>query len=261
MITFSYSMPQLQLLFLIFLRIGAIVLTAPVFDSPSIPVPFKAGLAVAVSFLLVPILGLEAVAYQPGFLPFAVGAASEVIMGLMIGISVRMLFAGVVLAGQLVGYQMGLAMADIMDPATSEQTPLLGQFNNLLAMLILLALDAHHLFVKSLAASFQIVPPYGFRFGNAALDHFVGLGAEMFVIAIKLGAPLIAVLLLMSVAFGLAARAVPQMNIFFVAGPLKILVGLLFLAFSLPYMSTFLAALMGGLGNRIVAILKAAGTG
>ncbi len=257
LITFSYSVIQLQLLFLIFLRIGAIVLTAPVFDSPTIPILFKAGLAVAVSFLLMPVLNLEPASYRPGLLPFAVGAAGEVIMGLMIGISVRILFAGVVLAGQLVGYQMGLAMANIMDPATSEQTPLLGQFNNLLAMLVLLAIDAHHLFVKSVTASFQMVPPYGFQLGKAAMDHFVDLGAEMFIIAIKLGAPLIAVLLLMSVAFGLAARTVPQMNIFFVAAPLKILVGFLFMAFSLPYMSTFLAALMGGLGHRIVAILNA----
>ncbi len=256
MITFAYSMPQLQLLFFIFLRIGAIVLTAPVFDSPTIPVLFKAGLAFAVSLLLVPILNLEAVSYQPGLIPFLIGAAGEVIMGLVIGIMIRLVFAGVVLAGQLVGYQMGLAMANIMDPSTSEQVPLLGQFNNLLAMLILLASDAHHLFVKSLVLSFQIVPPYGFHFGSGVMDQVVNFGGEMFVIAIKLGAPLIAVLLLMSVAFGLAARAVPQMNIFFVAAPLKIMVGLLFMAISLPYMATFMAALMGGLGERILKILN-----
>jgi flagellar biosynthetic protein FliR len=157
----------------------------------------------------------------------------------------------VVLAGQLVGYQMGLAMANIMDPATSEQTPLLGQFNNLMAMLLFLTVDAHHLFVKALVASFQIVPPYGFHFSSGVMDQLVNFGGEMFVIAVKLGAPLIAVLLLMSVAFGLAARAVPQMNIFFVAAPLKILVGLLFLTFSLPYMSVFLAALMGELGKAL----------
>jgi flagellar biosynthetic protein FliR len=89
-------MPQLQLLFFIFLRIGAIVLTAPVFDSPTIPVLFKAGLAFAVSLLLMPLLNLESVAYQPGLLPFMIGALSEVIMGLMIGMLVRMVFAGVV---------------------------------------------------------------------------------------------------------------------------------------------------------------------
>lgn len=257
MISFSFSMPQLQLLFFIFLRVGAIVLTAPVFDSETIPVLFKAGLALAVSLLLMPLLNLESLSYQPGLLPFMIGALSEVIMGLMIGIFVRMLFAGVVLAGQLVGYQMGLAMANIMDPTTSEEVPLLGQFNNLMAMLIFLATDAHHLFVKALAASFQIVPPYGFHFSNAVMDQLVNFGGEMFVIGIKLGAPLIAVLLLMSVAFGLAARAVPQMNIFFVAGPLKIIVGLLFMTFTLPYMTAFLSALMGGLGQRILRILNA----
>ena len=187
MISFDYSMPQLQLLFLIFLRIGAIILTAPVFDSPTIPVLFKAGLAFGISFLLLPMVDLEAVSGQPGLLAFIVGAIGEVIMGLMIGLLVRILFAGVVLAGHLVGYQMGLAMANIMDPTTSEQVPLLGQFNNLLAMLLFLAVDAHHLFVKALVASFQIVPPYGFRFGNALMDQMVNFAGEMFVIAIKLG--------------------------------------------------------------------------
>lgn len=257
MISFAYSMPQLQLLFFIFLRMGAIVLTAPVFDSPSIPVLFKAGLVFAVSLLLMPMLNLETISFQPGLLPFIIGALSEVIMGLMIGLSARILFAGVVMAGQLVGYQMGLAMANIMDPATSEQTPLLGQFNNLIAMLLFLTTDAHHLFVKALVASFQIVPPYGFHFSSAVADQLISFGGEMFVIAIKLGAPLIAVLLLMSVAFGLAARAVPQMNIFFVAGPLKIMVGLLFIVFSLPYMSAFMAALVGGLGQRVLRMLNA----
>ena len=121
MISFDYSMPQLQLLFLIFLRIGGIILTAPVFESPTIPVLFKAGLAFGVSLLLLPVVDLEAVSGQPGLLAFIVGAISEVIMGLMIGLMVRILFAGVVLAGHLVGYQMGLAMANIMDPTTSEQ--------------------------------------------------------------------------------------------------------------------------------------------
>jgi flagellar biosynthetic protein FliR len=250
-------MPQLQLLFLIFLRIGAIILTAPVFDSPTIPVLFKAGLAFAASLLLLSIVDLDPLSVQPGLLAFTVGAIGEVIMGLMIGLMVRMVFAGVVLAGQLVGYQMGLAMANIMDPTTSEQVPLLGQFNNLMAMLLFLAVDAHHLFVKALVASFQIVPPYGFHFGSGVMDQMVNFGGEMFVTAIKLGAPLIAVLLLMSVAFGLAARAVPQMNIFFVAGPLKILVGLLFLTFSLPYMTVFLNTLMSGLGKRLLLILNA----
>ncbi|MCP4579115.1 MAG: flagellar biosynthetic protein FliR [Deltaproteobacteria bacterium] len=257
LISFTYSMPQLQLLFFIFLRIGAIILTAPVFDSPSIPVLFKAGLAFAVSLLLMPILNLEAVSFQPGLLPFIIGALGEVIMGFMLGIFVRILFAGIVLAGQMVGYQMGLAMANIMDPATSEQVPLLGQFNNLMAMLIFLVTDAHHLFVKAMVASFQIIPPYGFHFNNAVMDQLISVSGEMFLIGIRLGAPLIAVLLLMSVAFGLANRAVPQMNIFFVAGPLKIIVGLLFMVFSLPYMSAFMAALVGGLGQRILGILNA----
>jgi flagellar biosynthetic protein FliR len=89
------------------------------------------------------------------------------------------------------------------------------------------------------------------------MDQLVSLGGNMFVIAIKVGAPVIAALFLMSVAFGVAARTVPQMNIFFVAMPLKILVGLLFLGFSLPYLSSFMKVAFMGLEKTLFHLLKA----
>ena len=256
MTSLTFSLPQLQMVFFIFLRVCAILLTAPVFDSETIPILFKAGLAFAISLILFPILNLDTVPFQPDLLPFGIGVISEVLIGLIIGLCVKTLFAGVVLAGELAGYQMGLAMANVMDPTTSEQMPLLGHLNNLIAMLIFLATNAHHLFLRALVESFQIVPPFDFHFGSSVMDQTIGFAGDLFVVAIKLGAPLIAVLLLMSVAFGLAARTVPQMNIFFVAAPLKIIVGFLFMAFALPYMSSFLVAVMGGLGHRILGLLR-----
>jgi len=253
----NISLAEVQAFLLIFLRVGAILMTVPILGSRNIPILFKVGLSFTIGLLLYPILNLDEFPAQFEIISFGVGVISEIILGVIIGISVRMVFAGVQLAGQLVGFQMGLAMANIVDPATSEQRPLLGELNNIIALLIFLAINAHHWFLRAIVDSFRIVPPFSFQFSGSLMDQLVALGGSMFVIAIKVGAPVIAALFLTTVAFGVAARAVPQMNIFFVAMPLKILVGLLFLSFSLPYMSSFMRSMLAGLESSILHLLKA----
>ena len=233
------------------------VMTLPVFNSNSIPLLFKIGLAFATSMALFAILDLEPLPASVAILPFSIGVMGELMIGIIIGLSVRLIFAGIQLAGQLAGYQMGLAIANVMDPSSSEQFPILAQFNQLFAMLLLLVTNAHHLFLRALAESYRLVPPFGFHFSNSVMQQVVDLAGNMFVIAIQVGAPIIAALLLTSVAFGLVARTVPQMNVFIVAMPLKIAVGLLFIGFSLPYLSSFLNTMFRGLGRNIFMLLKA----
>lgn len=236
------------------------MLTLPILGSRNIPAMFKIGLSFAMSLMLYPVVNLNAFPGQLGLLPLGMGIISEIILGVIIGLSVQMIFAGVQLAGQLVGFQMGMAMANIMDPSTSEQLPLLGELNNIIALLIFVTIDAHHWFIRAVADSFRLVPPFGFHFSNSLMDQMVGVGGDMFVIAIKVGAPVIAALFLMSVAFAVAARTVPQMNIFFVAMPVKIIVGMLFLGFSLPYVTSFLKAVFTGLERTVFYLLKTMGT-
>ena len=256
MISFTIPLPQLQLFFLVFLRVGAIMITIPVFESRSIPQLFKLALAFTASLALFPLLGLEAVPISSSIIGLGIGAAGEILLGLVIGFSVKLIFAGIQLAGQMAGYQMGMAIANVMDPAESQQIPLLAQFNNLCALLIFLALNAHHWFIRALTQSYRLVPPFNARFDGALTEHLIQLAGKMFVIAIQVGAPIIATLLVTSVAFGLIARTVPQMNVFIVAMPLKIGVGLVFLGFSLPYFSAFLKKVFDGLGHHILVMLK-----
>jgi len=170
---------------------------------------------------------------------------------------VRMIFAGIQLAGQLAGYQMGLAIANVLDPATSGQFPIISQIYNLIAMLIFITINAHHWFLRAIKESFTLVPPLGFQFSSSLADQLVSLSGNIFVIAVKVGAPIIVVLLLTSVASGLIARTVPQMNVFIVAMPLKIAVGLLFLILSIPYLVVFLRQIFHDFGSSIMFIMKA----
>lgn len=258
MISLSIPLDTLQVFFLIFLRIGAILMSMPVLKSRSIPVLFKAGLALGASIVLYPLLDRTAFAVPDHLGSFALGAVSEVLLGISIGMAVNLIFVGLQMAGQISGYQMGLAIARVMDPSAGQQVPLLSQFFQLFAFLLFLTLNAHHWFIKVLADSFELVPPFGFKLSGSLIGQLMDVAGNMFVIAIKVGAPVIAVLMLTSIAFGLIARTVPQMNILFVAMPLKIMVGLIFVGLSLPYLSSFLRAVFSNLGHTLFLLLKAA---
>ena len=257
MISLNISLPQLQLFFLVFLRVGAIFMFMPVFDSKSIPLFFKVALAFATSIVLFPLLDLEPLPVLNNVFAMGVKVMGEILIGLVIGFSVKLIFAGIQLAGQLAGYQMGMALANVMDPSASQQVPLLAQFTNLVGLLIFVTINAHYWFIKALKHSFQIVPPLNANFNGSLMEHIIKMSGNVFVIGIQVGAPVIAALLVTSVAFGLIARTVPQMNVFIVAMPLKIGIGLLFLGFSLPYFSAFLQKIFGGLGQNIFLLLKA----
>ncbi len=261
MISFNISLPQLQIFFLIFLRVGAIIMFIPVFGTRNVPVLFKAGLAFSVSILLFPILKLDNIPFTTGAIPFGIGVTGEIMLGVIIGFSVKLIFTGIQLAGQLAGFQMGLAIANVMDPITSAQVSVIAQFNNLFAMLIFLTINAHHMFLRAIVESFRLIPPLDVQFSNSLIEHLISLSGNIFIIAIKIGAPVIVALLFTSAALGLIARTVPQMNIFLVAMPLKIVVGLLFLAFALPHAVFFLKQIFNESGKDILLLLRAMGNG
>lgn len=225
---------------LIFLRVAAIVFSAPILETATIPVTFKAGLALAVSVLLLPVVDVAVTVKDLSLVAFVLGIVGEMAIGVTIGLSVKLLFAGIQLAGEIVGFQIGFAMANVVDPTTSAQIPILGQFYNLTAMLVFLAVNAHHMFFSALADSYALVPPLSMPITPQLVDMMMRLAANMFVVAIKVGAPLIAVMLVVSVGLGLVARTVPQMNIFIVAMPLKIVLGLMFIIIVAPYMTAYL---------------------
>lgn len=257
MTTLQLPASDIQMVLLIFVRVLAIFMSIPMFNSRHLPVVFKAGFAMAVSILLFPLLGLTAVPLADNLFILAIGVASEVLLGLSIGMFVRLLFTGVQLAGQLAGYQMGMALANVLDPATSTQVSLIAQFYNLFAVLIFISINAHYWFLDAMVDSFRLVPPFGFHLSASLMDSLIRMSANIFSIGIRAGAPVIAALLITSVTLGLLARTTPQMNIFFVAMPIKICIGLVMIMISLPHLASFLGQLFGGLTETIMGVLHA----
>jgi len=241
---------------LIFLRVAAIVFSAPVLDTATIPVLFKAGLAFAVSILLFPVVDALVTVKGLSLMTFVIGVFSEIAIGVTIGLSVKLLFTGIQLAGQIVGFQMGVAMANVVDPASSSQIPILAQLYNLTAMLVFLAINAHHMFFTALVDSYRVLPPLSIHISPQLVDMMMRLAANMFVVAIKVGAPLIAVMLVVSVGLGLVARTVPQMHIFIVAMPLKIVIGLVFMMIVAPYLTAYLIDMFASYRVTLIDLIK-----
>jgi len=252
---FNIDINQLELYLLVFFRISAMLMVLPFFNSRNIPVIFKAGLAVSMSVLMLPLLQGIHVNLTENVLTLALGLLGEVAIGVTIGLSVQMLFSGIQMAGQLVGFQMTFSIANIMDPSNDMQIPLLSQFYHIMAMLIFLATNAHHQLLTTLSKSFTLIPPLGFHFHQELVEQVMTLAGNMFVIAIQLGAPIIIILLLTTVAMGIMARTVPQMHIFIVAMPLKIAIGFIFMGLALPHMSAFMSRLFASTSETILLLL------
>jgi flagellar biosynthetic protein FliR len=257
MVSIAVPLPQLHLFFLVFLRTGAFLMSIPMLNGASVPVIFRIGLCLATSLLIFPLAAAGPLPPDSGVIMLAVSAAGEVLIGILAGFAIRLIFEGVQLAGELAGYQMGLAIAEVIDPSSEDQVAILSQFMNLLAVLVFLALNGHHWFIRTLLESYQVIPPAGFHANGLVIERLARLTAEMFITGLKAGAPIVVALLLGTVAFGLVARTVPQVNIFIVSMPVQIALGLLFCGLSLPHLVSYLGDLFTGMPRNALALLRA----
>lgn len=256
MVLLNLPLDQIQLFLFVLVRVGAILFSIPFLDARNVPMMLKAGLAVAVSLLVIPQLSRSPLPLLNEPVSLALGLAGEMAIGLIIGFSVQLIFAGIQLAGQMAGFQMGFAIANVVDPASSLQIPILSQFLNLFGLLIFLVFNIHYYFVMAMVESFARIPLWSVHFHGDLFHLMMTLVANAFVVSVKVGAPVMVALLLTSVALGLVARTVPQMQIFIVAMPMKILLGLFFLGLSLPFCGSYLHDAFIALGRTLQVLIR-----
>jgi len=257
MTSFSIPLTQVQTLFLIFVRVGGLIMTAPLLDSRGVPIAFKLGLAFSLSIILLPLVAVRPEVFEGSALAFMVGLVGEVFIGIIIGVAIRLLFSAVQLAGQLAGFQMGFSIANVLDSVSNAQISVISQLQNIVAVLLFFSCNAHYWLFSGVVDSFVLVPPFSFQMSYPLVDQLLRLTGTMFIIAVKVGAPVIVALLLTTVSLGLVARVVPQINIFIVAFPIKIAVGLVFIGVTLPSLAAYLGELYAHLGTTIHELLRA----
>jgi flagellar biosynthetic protein FliR len=228
---------QLLVFLLVLTRISGLILSAPVFGPRSVPLPARVFLAVSLALIVTPLQSHAAVAAPGTLVELAAILAREAALGLALGMALTIFFAGMHLAGNIMGQMSGLQLADVFDPSFDSQVPVFGQLLDLVAMGVFVALGGHRKVVAALLDTFRWRPPGADDLPPAVTDAMIGVLTESFVVGIRAGAPVMVALLLAVVILGLVGRTLPQLNVFAVGFNLNALVLLVTLACSLSTVS------------------------
>ena len=241
---------------LVGLRVTGLFLMSPVFGRRNIPAGTKIGLALLISYMLIPILPLESSYALFNPYAYALECLKEFLLGLAMGYITTLFFSAVMTAGQLIDIQIGFGMVNIFDPQSNIQVPLFGNFLNVLALLIFFSVDGHHTLIRLLIVSFSRIPP-----GKITIHPVLGtMAAEFFVktfaLAIQIALPVIAASLMAEIALAIIMRAVPQMNVFVVGMPLKVILGLIILIVILPVYRVLLVNIFDQMNGAIEKVFE-----
>lgn len=220
-------------------RILALLASTPLLGSSSIPTQTKLGLAVLLAVLIAPVLP-PLPQIDPGSGIGLIVLMQQIIIGLAMGFSMRIVFTAVEMAGEITGLQMGLGFATFFDPQQSGQVQLVGRFYGLLATLVFMAIDGHLQIIAILAHSFTTLPIGTEGMSTTSFTALVSWGIKIFTLGLHLALPVLTALLITNLALGILTRAAPQLNIFAVGFPLTLGIGLLVMSWALPYFTPLL---------------------
>lgn len=231
----------------------------PIIGARNVPKGFRIGLAFFISMILMHIVRVDTSGLSTNLLSLGVAIGGECLIGFIIGLMARLIFTALEMAGELMGFQMGFAIVNVIDPQTSSQVPIIGQFQTILGTLIFLSINAHHQFLTALAGSFELVPPLRVALSGELMSKVVRLTGDMFILAFKIGAPVIVALFITNMAMSIIAKTIPQINILIVGFPLTISVGLLVMGLSLPLFVYLMQRVFEGMSENMMGVLSTMG--
>ena len=253
---FATNYTEFKSFFFILIRVSVILFMFPFFSSRIIPVLSKAGLALILTIILFPVINVKVIEFPDTSLGMAQMIIAELIIGMILGLLVNLFFTGVRIMGQLVGFQTGFAITNILDPQSGVQVSIFANLAYLMATVLFLLLNGHHILLNAIRESFEIIRPGSLILNAQMFQKLVSISGNMFVLAIKIGSPAIAALLFTKVAFGLITKVIPQMNIMIVAFPVQIVVGLIFFGISLNVLLILLENYLGNLSSLLITTMS-----
>ena len=221
--------PSISGFLLILVRVTSFFITMPIYSHRSIPAMHRIGMGFFLAWIMyytmdIPVFEIDASYYLL--------IIKEALVGLLIGFVAYLILSAIQIAGGFIDFQMGLAIANVIDPQTGVQSPLVGQYLYMFALLFLLATNGHHLLLDGIFYSYRFIPidQYFINFGSEGLLKFVIMSFnQMFVIAFQMAIPVVGSLFIVDVSLGILARTMPQLNVFVVGLPIKLFVSFIVL--------------------------------
>lgn len=251
---------QLPVFLLVLVRMTSFFVSAPIFGLKGVPTQFKIGFGFFVSLFAYSTISVD----QPIDLDFAylLMLLKEIIVGLALGFVATLILLTIQIAGGFIDFQMGFAIANVVDPQTGAQVPIIGNFKYILAILFLLSVNGHHLLLEGIMRSYAIVPVDALfvNLSHAQMAKFISsMFVQMFITAFQIAIPIVGCLFLVDVALGMLARTVPQLNIFVVGLPLKIIVGFVAIIITFPVFFYILQKILSQMINTMGQLLQLLG--
>jgi len=240
---------------LVLARVASFVAALP--GITGAPMMVRVMAAVSISAVLFPVVTVPSPPLET--VALTAGMVGEAVVGLVIGLGVRVLFAAIEMGSHLMGLQMGLGIANVFDPLSSQQESLIGRLQSMMAVVLFFAVNAHQIVLRALANSFERIPPLGFMMTGALADRVIRLGGDIFLLAVMISVPVTIVMLLTNAALGILSRVIPQLHLFLITFPVTISLGLMVVGVSLSLSAGLLQGRLEGLGGSLDGLIAAMG--
>lgn len=247
---------KIEVFIFILIRISSLFIISPLFGRRSLPTIFKIGFSLMVAVILVNVVSIPADVNLNGMYEFTIVALREFMIGVILGYVSFLIFSAIYLAGQLIDTQIGFGIVSVIDPVSNIQVPITANFYYTLAMVIFLTINGHHMLIEALVNSYNLLPIGTAVLNNNMIPQLIKLMGYMFIIGFKISAPVIAAVLVCDVALGILSRTMPQMNIFMVGLPLKIILGLVVMMITIPAFIMILGFMIDTINEQTMTVMK-----
>lgn len=248
---------NINLYVLILTRVSGIFIISPVLGRNNLPLMMKIAISALTAFVLVPVISTTTIVEHNTLFELFFDTIGEFLLGIIIGFICFLYFSSLYLAGTIIDTQMGFGMVNVMDPQTNSQIPIMGNYYNIIITLIFLAVNGHHLIIRGLVYSFEILPiGFTYSINGDFIAKIIAIMSETFMLAFRFSAPVLIMIFLANVLLGILARTMPQMNVFIVGLPLKILVGLFTVIITLQFLLPFSEELFEKMYSALYDIIQ-----
>ncbi len=244
---------------MIFLRIGAMFAVAPVYNNQNIPVLLRFALALIITYITLFSIDKINLAQNESFIVLILYGIKEILTGVIMGITLNIVFHAVSFAGLLIGRDMGLAMTQMFDPSSNTQGNIISTILVLTVIMVFFLINGHQFVVQSITYSFKIIPIGKFKMTQSVYKLLVKYSAGIFILAVKIASPVIVAFFLVHIASGIIARVSPSFQVFFVLLPLKLVLGILLLALVTPLYVYLFKNLIFEYERNLFELVKAMG--
>ncbi len=256
---YGLNVTESLLFFCGLVRVSAILAVFPIFSSSVVPPLVRVLFAFCLSTALFPAIkstaGLAMNEYLSSNMLIAVLVIKEAVVGLTIGFMAKLIFDSISFGFAYMGMQMGFGFSNLYDPNTETQSPVVSNFVMVVVSLLFLAVDGHHLMIHAISETFTVLPLGVATFSKQLSLYVFDVGAHVFMIAVRIAAPIAVVIFLMNLGFGLIARAIPQINVLLISFTVNILVGLLVLFLVMPQLGSNVDSFFTLMFDRMSGVL------